>query len=64
MKVHLPTSVEEVLGLLGEGVLVAGCTGIYPHLKPTDSIISLRRAGLVRRRARRRHACASARRRR
>ena len=46
MKVHLPTSVDEVLGLLGEGVLVAGCTGIYPHLDPTDSIISLRRAGL------------------
>ena len=46
MKVHLPTSVDEVLELLGEGVLVAGCTGIYPHLKPTDSIISLRRAGL------------------
>jgi carbon-monoxide dehydrogenase medium subunit len=46
MKVHVPTSVEEVLGLAGEGVIVAGCTGIYPHLGPTDSIISLRRAGL------------------
>lgn len=46
MKVHVPTSVDEVLALAGEGVLVAGCTGVYPHLKPTDSIISLRRAGL------------------
>ena len=46
MKVHVPTSVDEVLGLLGDGVLVAGCTGIYPHLGPTESIISLRKAGL------------------
>lgn len=46
MNVHVPTSVDEVLGLLGEGVLVAGCTGIYPHLGPTQSIISLRKAGL------------------
>jgi carbon-monoxide dehydrogenase medium subunit len=46
MKVHLPTSVDEVLGLAGEGVLVAGCTGIYPHLGPTESIISLRHVGL------------------
>ena len=34
MKVHVPTSVDEVLGLLGEGVLVAGCTGIYPASRP------------------------------
>jgi CO/xanthine dehydrogenase FAD-binding subunit len=46
MNVHVPTSVDEVLGLLGEGVLVAGCTGIYPRLGPTESIISLRKAGL------------------
>jgi len=46
VKVHVPTSVDEVLGLLGEGTLVAGCTGIYPHLGPTESIISLRKAGL------------------
>ena|SRR6478735_2689230 len=46
MKVHVPTSVDEVLGLLGEGTLVAGCTGIYPRLGPTESIISLRKAGL------------------
>src|ERR1041384_775824 len=48
MQVHVPTSVDEVVGLLdsGEGVLVAGCTGIYPHLKPEQSIISLRKAGL------------------
>lgn len=46
MRVHVPTSVDEVLELLGEGVLVAGCTGIYPHLRPEQSIISLRKAGL------------------
>jgi len=48
MHVHVPTSVDEVVGLLGndEGVLVAGCTGIYPHLRPDQSIISLRKVGL------------------
>ena len=46
MNVHVPTSVDEVLGLLGQGVLVAGCTGIYPRLGPDQSIISLRKAGL------------------
>ena len=47
MKVHVPTSVDDVLGLLGEGVLVAGGTHAVPRLGPTDSIISLRRAGLA-----------------
>ena len=46
MKVHLPTSVDEVLALLGQGVVVAGGTLAVPRLAPTDSIISLRRAGL------------------
>jgi len=46
MKVFVPESVEEAVSLLGQGVVVAGCTGIYPHLQPTDSIISLRKAGL------------------
>ena len=46
MNVYVPTSVDEAVGLLGQGTIVAGCTGIYPHLKPTESIISLRRAGL------------------
>ncbi|RKQ90230.1 CO/xanthine dehydrogenase FAD-binding subunit [Solirubrobacter pauli] len=48
MQVHVPTSVDEAAGLLanGEGVLVAGCTGLYPHLQPDQSIISLRKAGL------------------
>jgi len=46
MHVHVPTSVDEVLGLVGQGVIVAGCTGIYPHLGPDQSIISLRKAGL------------------
>ena len=46
MHVHVPTSVDEVLGLAGQGVIVAGCTGIYPHLGPDQSIISLRKVGL------------------
>jgi CO/xanthine dehydrogenase FAD-binding subunit len=46
MQVHVPTSVDEAVGLLGQGTIVAGCTGVYPHLGPTDSIISLRKAGL------------------
>ena len=46
MKVHLPTSADEAAGLLGEGVVVAGGTHAVPRLAPTDSIISLRRAGL------------------
>ncbi|MBE2314369.1 FAD binding domain-containing protein [Solirubrobacter sp. CPCC 204708] len=46
MQVHVPTSIDEVLGLMGQGTIVAGCTGIFPHLAPTESIISLRKAGL------------------
>lgn len=46
MQVFVPTSVDEAVGLLGQGTVVAGCTGVYPHLSPTDSIISLRKAGL------------------
>ncbi|HET6550323.1 MAG TPA: FAD binding domain-containing protein [Solirubrobacter sp.] len=46
MKVHVPTSVDEVVGLLGEGVLVAGGTHAVPRLGPDESIVSLRRAGL------------------
>jgi carbon-monoxide dehydrogenase medium subunit len=46
MKVHVPTSVDEVVGLLGDGVLVAGGTHAVPRLRPDESIVSLRRAGL------------------
>jgi len=46
VQVYVPTSAEEAVGLLGQGTVVAGCTGVYPHLAPTDSIISLRKAGL------------------
>jgi CO/xanthine dehydrogenase FAD-binding subunit len=46
LKVHVPESVEEVLGLLDAGVLIAGGTHVMPRLAPTDSIVSLRRVGL------------------
>jgi carbon-monoxide dehydrogenase medium subunit len=46
MKVHLPTSADEAAGLLGQGVVVAGGTHAVPRLKPSESIISLRHAGL------------------
>jgi carbon-monoxide dehydrogenase medium subunit len=46
MKVHLPSSADEAAGLLGQGVLIAGGTHAVPRLAPTESIISLRHAGL------------------
>ncbi|HEX6022482.1 MAG TPA: FAD binding domain-containing protein [Solirubrobacter sp.] len=46
MKVFVPTSVDEVVGLMGSGVLMAGGTHVMPRLGPTESIVSLRRAGL------------------
>jgi carbon-monoxide dehydrogenase medium subunit len=46
MKVHLPTSVEEAVGLLGQGTIIAGGTHVMPRLEPTESLVSLRRAGL------------------
>jgi aerobic carbon-monoxide dehydrogenase medium subunit len=46
MKVHLPESVDEAVALIGQGVVVAGGTHAIPRLAPTESIISLRRAGL------------------
>jgi carbon-monoxide dehydrogenase medium subunit len=46
MKVHLPSSVEEAVGLLGSGVVMAGGTHVMPRLGPTESIISLRHVGL------------------
>jgi carbon-monoxide dehydrogenase medium subunit len=46
VKVHLPTSPQEAVGLLGEGTLIAGGTHVMPRLAPTESLVSLRRAGL------------------
>src|SRR5688572_26155212 len=46
MKVFLPSSAEEAVGLLGQGVVMAGGTHVMPRLAPTESIISLRHAGL------------------
>jgi CO/xanthine dehydrogenase FAD-binding subunit len=46
MKVHLPSSVEEAVGLLGQGTIIAGGTHVMPRLEPTQSLVSLRHAGL------------------
>ena len=46
MKVHLPESVDEAVGLLDAGVLLAGGTSVIPHVGPTTSLVSLRRVGL------------------
>jgi CO/xanthine dehydrogenase FAD-binding subunit len=46
MKVHLPETVDEAVGLLGAGVLLAGGTSVIPHAGPTTSLVSLRRVGL------------------
>jgi CO/xanthine dehydrogenase FAD-binding subunit len=47
MKVHVPESVEEAVGLLDAGVLLAGGTSVIPHIGPTTSLVSLRHAGLA-----------------
>jgi carbon-monoxide dehydrogenase medium subunit len=46
MKVHLPESVDEAVGLLGAGTVIAGGTHVMPRLSPTESLVSLRHAGL------------------
>jgi carbon-monoxide dehydrogenase medium subunit len=46
MKVHLPTSAEEAVGLLEQGTVMAGGTHLMPRLGPDESIVSLRHAGL------------------
>jgi CO/xanthine dehydrogenase FAD-binding subunit len=46
MKVHLPTSLDEAVGLLGQGTIIAGGTHVMPRLEPTQSLVSLRHAGL------------------
>jgi CO/xanthine dehydrogenase FAD-binding subunit len=47
MKVHLPESVDEAVGLLGAGTVIAGGTHVMPRLGPTESLVSLRHAGLA-----------------
>ena len=47
MKVHVPESVDEAVGLLGAGVLLAGGTSVIPHVGPATSLVSLRHAGLA-----------------
>jgi carbon-monoxide dehydrogenase medium subunit len=46
MQVHLPRSAEEAVGLLDAGTLIAGGTHVMPHASPTESLVSLRHAGL------------------
>jgi len=47
MKVHVPESVDEAVGLLGAGTVIAGGTHVVPRAAPTESLVSLRRAGLA-----------------
>ena len=47
MNVHLPESVDEAVGLLGAGTVIAGGTHVMPRVGPTDSLVSLRRTGLA-----------------
>jgi carbon-monoxide dehydrogenase medium subunit len=47
MKVHVPESVDEAVGLLGAGTVIAGGTHVIPRAAPTESLVSLRRAGLA-----------------
>ena len=47
MQVHLPTSADEAAGLLDQGTLIAGGTHVLPRVAPTESLVSLRHAGLT-----------------
>ena len=47
MKVHVPESVDEAVGLLGAGTVIAGGTHVIPRATATESLVSLRRAGLA-----------------
>jgi CO/xanthine dehydrogenase FAD-binding subunit len=47
MKVHVPQSVDEAVELLGAGTVIAGGTHVMPRLGPTESLVSLRHAGLA-----------------
>src|SRR3954454_23685243 len=47
MNVHLPESVDEAVGLLGAGTVIAGGTPVMPRFAPTESLVSLRRTGLA-----------------
>jgi CO/xanthine dehydrogenase FAD-binding subunit len=47
LAVHIPQSVDEVVGLLGSGgTVLAGGTHVMPRLGPSGSLVSLRHAGL------------------
>src|SRR4051794_27864840 len=47
MRGPVPESVDEAVGLLGAGTLIAGGTHVVPRAAPTESLVSLRRAGLA-----------------
>jgi CO/xanthine dehydrogenase FAD-binding subunit len=48
MAVHIPESVDDVVGLLsGGGTVIAGGTYVMPHLGHSASLVSLRHAGLA-----------------
>jgi CO/xanthine dehydrogenase FAD-binding subunit len=48
LAVHIPESVDEVVGLLGNGgTVIAGGTYVMPHLGHSGSLVSLRHAGLA-----------------
>lgn len=46
MQVYLPESVDEAVGLLDKGTLIAGGTHVLSRVHPQGSLVSLRRAGL------------------
>src|SRR4051812_7662169 len=47
LAVHVPESVDEVVGLLGSGgEVIAGGTHVMPRLGHSATLVSLRRAGL------------------
>jgi carbon-monoxide dehydrogenase medium subunit len=46
MKVYVPESLDDALALLGKGTIIAGGTHVIPYAAPTQSLVSLRKAGL------------------
>jgi CO/xanthine dehydrogenase FAD-binding subunit len=48
MAVHIPQSVDDVVGLLSDGgTVIAGGTYVMPHLGHSGSLVSLRHTGLA-----------------
>src|SRR4051812_40959820 len=48
LAVHVPKSVDEVVGLLsGGGTVIAGGTHVMPRVGHTAELVSLRRVGLT-----------------